>query len=77
MDAPLLAADFKFMFFGMGMAFLLFVVIKIKAALVRKFFSQPVSEEESVSIPAKETQKDNKKVVAAITAAIIHHREGK
>ncbi|MCX6076943.1 MAG: OadG family transporter subunit [Campylobacterales bacterium] len=76
MDAPLLAADFKFMFFGMGMAFLLFVVIKI-AALVRKFFSQPVAEKESISVPVKETQKDNKKVVAAITAAIIHYREGK
>ncbi|MFA6191240.1 MAG: OadG family transporter subunit [Sulfurimonas sp.] len=77
MEAPLLAADAKFIFYGMGMAFLLLAVMKIKSALVRKFFSKPISEKESVSIPIEDTQKDNKKVVAAITAAIIHHRKGK
>jgi len=61
---------------GMGTVFLflivLIVMMNLMSIIIHKFFPEPqVSASASV-----ENNKDNKKVIAAITAAIAHHRQG-
>jgi len=74
METNLVIEGFKFMALGMGTVFLFLIVMIISmnlmSIIVHKFFPEPqASAEPSASAP-----KDNKKVVAAITAAIKHHR---
>ena len=74
METNLILEGFKFMGLGMGTVFLflitLIVCMNIMSAVVHKFFPEP---QPSATPPAK---KDNKKIIAAITAAIAHHRQG-
>jgi len=74
METNLIVEGFKFMGLGMGTVFL-FLVIMIASMnamsyIVHKFFPEP----QASATPSAPAQQDNKKVVAAITAAIKHHR---
>jgi oxaloacetate decarboxylase gamma subunit len=75
METNLIIEGFKFMGLGMGTVILFLVIMivcmNIMSYVVHKFFPEP-----QVSLePAVSTAK-NKKIVAAITAAISHHRQG-
>jgi oxaloacetate decarboxylase gamma subunit len=60
----------------MGTVFLFLIVMiffmNIMSFIVHKFFPEPQPSAEA----QVDTQKDNKKIVAAVTAAIKHHRQG-
>ena len=75
METNLVLEGFKFMGLGMGTVILFLVIMivcmNIMSYVVRKFFPEPQASLE----PAVDTQKD-KKIIAAITAAISHHRQG-
>jgi len=77
MDTNLVIEGFKFMALGMGtvFAFLIVMIIcmNIMSYVIHKFFPEPHASADATSVNA---QKDNKKIVAAITAAIAHHRQG-
>ena len=74
METNLVLEGFKFMGLGMGTVFLflitMIVSMNIMSAVIHRFFPEP---QPSATPPA---QKDNKKIIAAITAAITHHRQG-
>jgi len=76
METNLILEGFKFMGLGMGIVFtfliVLIVFMNIMSTIVHKFFPEP---HQSPDAPAA-AQKDNKKIIAAITAAIAHHRQG-
>jgi oxaloacetate decarboxylase gamma subunit len=61
---------------GMGTVFLflviLIVLMNLMSNALHKFFPEPQVTLE----PEMGTQKDNKKIIAAISAAISHHRQG-
>jgi len=65
----------KFMGLGMGTVFLFLVILigcmNVMSNLIHKFFPEP---HQNPDAPVQ--KKDNKKIVAAITAAIAHHRQG-
>jgi len=75
METNLILEGFKFMGLGMGTVFLFLIILiasmNVMSAIVHRFFPEP---HQNPDAPAQ--KKDNKKVIAAITAAIIHHREG-
>jgi len=77
METNLVMEGVKFMFLGMGTVFTFLIImifsINIMSLIIHKFFPEPHAAEDAVS---GSTQKDNKKIVAAITAAIAHHRQG-
>jgi len=76
-ETNLIAEGFKFMGLGMGTVFIFLIILiismNIMSKVLNKFFPEvaPVLDSKSSS-----ARKDNKKVIAAITAAIKHHREG-
>ena len=74
METNLVIEGFKFMGLGMGTVFLFLIVMifsmNIMSKVIHTFFPEP-----EVAAPS-DAPKDNKKVIAAITAAIKHHREG-
>ncbi len=74
METNLILEGFKFMGLGMGTVILFLIIMivcmNIMSAIIHKFFPEP---QPSATPPA---QKDNKKIIAAITAAIAHHRQG-
>ena len=76
METNLILEGFKFMGLGMGTVFLFLIIMiffmNMMSNVIDKFFPEPQASDETVA----STQKDNKKIVAAITAAIKHHREG-
>jgi oxaloacetate decarboxylase (Na+ extruding) subunit gamma len=76
MDANLVVEGLKFMLLGMGTVFLFLIVMivsmNIMSTIIHKFFPEPKSAISSTGNQAK----DNKKIIAAITAAITHHRQG-
>ena len=61
---------------GMGTVFSFLIVMifsmNIMSFIIHKFFPEP----EANAAAPEAAPKDNKKVIAAITAAIKHHREG-
>lgn len=75
METNLILEGFKFMGLGMGTVILFLIILivcmNILSTVVHKFFPEP---HQNVDAPVK--QEDNKKVIAAITAAISHHRQG-
>ena len=78
MEVNLVGEALKFMALGMGIVFsfltIMIFALKAQAALIAKYFP----EEKKVSSTSNELQPkptDNKNVVAAITAAIIHHNQ--
>lgn len=75
METNLIVEGLKFMALGMGTVFMfLFLMILVMngmSAFIRRFLPEPV--EVATTAPTV----DNKsKVIAAITAAITHHRKG-
>jgi len=77
METNLVIEGFKFMGLGMGTVFAFLVIMifsmNLMSKIIHKFFPEPQAD---VNAPAVSQQKDNKKIIAAITAAITHHREG-
>lgn len=76
METNLVVEGVKFMFLGMGAVFLflalMIVTMNVMSYIIHRFFPEPqISAKSNV-----DSQKDNKKIVAAITAAIAHHRQG-
>ncbi len=76
METNLVIEGVKFMFLGMGtvFAFLIIMILfmNLMSYIIHKFFPEPQS---SADTQQTDTQKDNKKIIAAITAAIAHHRQ--
>jgi len=78
METNLLVEGFKFMGLGMGTVFLFLIIMiffmNLMSTIIHRFFPEvQVSTDINVGAPQKQ---NNKKVVAAITAAIKHYREG-
>ncbi|WP_457747057.1 OadG family protein [Sulfurimonas sp.] len=77
MDTNLVIEGFKFMALGMGTVFafltVMIICMNIMSYIIHKFFPEPQANADATSANA---QKDNKKIIAAITAAIAHHRQG-
>jgi len=75
METNLVIEGFKFMGLGMGTVFLFLIIMigamNLMSTIIHKFFPEPLASAEA---PA--AKQDNKKVIAAITAAISHHRQG-
>jgi len=75
METNLILEGFKFMGLGMGTVFLFLIIMILSmnamAYIIDRFFPEPQAADARVP-----TQKDNKKIIAAITAAIKYHREG-
>lgn len=76
METNLILEGFKFMGLGMGTVFLFLIIMigsmNLMSYIIHRFFPEPQATEPA---PAA-SQPDNKKVIAAITAAIAHHRKG-
>lgn len=76
METNLVMEGVKFMFLGMGAVFLflalMILTMNLMSYIIHKFFPEP----QISAKPNVDSQKDNKKIVAAITAAIAHHRQG-
>ncbi len=66
----------KFMFIGMGVVFLFLIVmiyaLKLQTLLIGKFFKEEKKAEVKEWKP-ETVLTDEKQIIAAITAAIIHH----
>jgi len=79
METNLVIEGFKFMGLGMGTVFLFLVVMifsmNIMSKVLHMFFPEP-EVNAAPSTTSSAAPQDNKKVIAAITAAIKHHREG-
>ena len=77
MDTNLVVEGLKFMGLGMGAVFLFLSIMiffmSIMSKIVHKFFPEVQPSAGSSSSPG--TQNNQKKIVAAITAAIKFHRE--
>jgi oxaloacetate decarboxylase gamma subunit len=77
METNLVMEGVKFMFLGMGtvFAFLIIMIISMNlmSYVIHRFFPEP---QPSAGTQSTSGQKDNKKIVAAITAAIKYHRQG-
>lgn len=76
METNLVLEGLKFMVLGMGTVFvfliIMIVMMNLMSSVIHKLFPEPIP-----TIPGEEKkQKDNKKIVAAISAAITHHRQG-
>ena len=78
MEIDLVGESLKFMALGMGIVFMFLTImifaLKIQAFLINKFFAKEQKETPN----SKEWQpkpSDNKNIVAAITAAILHHNQ--
>ncbi len=77
METNLVIEGVKFMFLGMGTVFSFLIVmilfINLMSYVIHKFFPEPQLSADTQQAAA---QHNNKKIVAAITAAIAHHRQG-
>ncbi len=75
METNLVLEGIKFMGLGMAtvFAFLIIMILcmNIMSTIIDKYFPEPKASAASANSAQK---KDNKKIVAAITAAIKHHR---
>ncbi len=78
MENNLVLEGVKFMFLGMGTVFVFLGIMigamNIMSSVIHKYFPEPQSNADVA--PVANAEQDKKKIVAAITAAIIHHREG-
>ena len=79
METNLVVEGLKFMTLGMGTVFvflaIMIVMMNIMSSLLHRFFPEPKPNLDAVNKPA-DNSATNKKVIAAITAAITHHRKG-
>ena len=79
METNLIVEGFKFMGLGMGTVFvflsILIFAMNAMSVIIHKFFPEPQANE-ATSVDSTNTANDNKKIIAAITAAVKHHRQG-
>lgn len=77
METNLVIEGFKFMALGMATVFMFLIILimmmNMMSVIIHKFFPEPRS---SAPAQSANTQKDKKKIIAAISAAITHHRQG-
>ena len=77
METNLVLEGVKFMVLGMGTVFVFLIIMiacmNIMSSVINKFFPEP---QPSAGASSAGAQNDKKKIVAAITAAIAHHRQG-
>ncbi len=75
METNLVIEGLKFMGLGMFTVFtflvILIIAMNVMSIVIHKFFPEPKASSESSTSDSG----DNKKVIAAISAAIKHHRE--
>ena len=75
MEVSYIYEGFKIMLLGMGTVFMFLIVMivmmNIMSTVVHRFFPEP-NDVENTPSPAQE---NSVKKIAAITAAIIHHRQ--
>ncbi|MCF6330264.1 MAG: OadG family protein [Sulfurimonas sp.] len=75
MEENLIIEGFKFMGLGMGTVFLflavLILMINLMSVITHKFFPEPKANNTNTA----NAKQDNKKVIAAISAAITHHKQ--
>lgn len=81
METNLVLEGTKFMFLGMGTVFVFLIIMILVtnavSKIVNRFFPEPVSiPKEHTQNAGTQTAQNNKRIVAAITAAIMHHRQG-
>lgn len=76
MDTNLVVEGFKFMALGMGTVFLFLIVLIVLMNLMSSFLHRYFPEPQVSLEPESQIKKDNKKIIAAISAAISHHRQG-
>jgi oxaloacetate decarboxylase gamma subunit len=76
METNLILEGFKFMGLGMGTVFVFLTIMiacmNAMSAIIDRFFPEPQASAGAATTTS--APKDNKKIVAAITAAIKHHR---
>ncbi|MCW8837869.1 MAG: OadG family protein [Thiovulaceae bacterium] len=76
METNLVIEGFKFMGLGMATVFsfliIMIIAMNVMSIIIHKFFPEPQAKDTSSANNANE----NKKVIAAITAAVKYHREG-
>ena len=76
MEVNLVFEGIKFMVLGMGTVFLFLIIMiasmNAMSSLISRFFPEPQAKIEKTDTPS---QQNNKQIIAAITAAIIHHRQ--
>lgn len=85
MEVNMIGEAFKFMLLGMGIVFIFLIImvyaLKLQAYLINKFFpekkEEPTGNEWKPTATASAKIDDKTKVIAAITAAIQHHRNTK
>jgi oxaloacetate decarboxylase gamma subunit len=78
MEVNLVGESLKFMALGMGIVFAFLIImifaLKAQASLIAKYFKEE-KKSSSTSSQWQPKPTDNKNVVAAITAAILHHNQ--
>ncbi len=79
METNLVIEGLKFMVLGMGTVFMflgiMIVCINIMSYIIHRFFPEPQLPVTPARTPSV-SEDNTKKIVAALTAAIKHHREG-
>ena len=74
-ETNLIIEGFKFMGLGMGTVFLFLIIMivamNVMSAIISKYFPEP---QPTANTEVKTQDNKNKKVIAAISAAIQHHR---
>lgn len=76
METNLVIEGLKFMGLGMGAVFLFLTILIFLMGLMSKILHKFFPEvQPNASSSSKNTQNNQNKIVAAITAAIKHHRE--
>ena len=80
METNLVMESFKFMILGMRTVFvflgIMIFFMDVMSKFIHKFFSEIKPDVNSALRETKSNEDNQKKVVAAITAAIKYHREG-
>jgi oxaloacetate decarboxylase gamma subunit len=78
METNMIGEALKFMALGMGIVFTFLVImiftLKAQAAFIAKYFTKEIKNS-STSNECGQKSTGNKNVVAAITAAILHHNQ--
>lgn len=78
METNLVIEGFKFMGLGMATVFsflvILILMMNLMSIIIHRFFPEPQAS--NLNTTATSAKKDNKKITAAISAAISHHRQG-
>ncbi len=79
METNLVIEGLKFMVLGMGTVLIFLVVLiglmNLQTKIIHRFFPEPKGAPDTSTPPPSGQPKDTKKIVAAISAAIMHHHK--